>query len=247
MIIKLICFISLITYVYYHLVKNIKVDLKPDILLSPGGYNGFYQLGICHYIKNNFDIQNKKILGFSAGSWAGMFLCLNNEHSNHCIKYIFSQINKCCPLPKMPEIFKKAIENYKYTDFNLSNLNIGMTNLSTRNIYIQNEFLTIDDCINSCIGSSFVPYVTYKDILYFYKHNCVVDGAIYYKNYVKHIDKNKTLLINTKIFRPKYNIACKRFTGFKKPKRTLYELYLLGYNNARNNHDYLKKYLQNDR
>jgi hypothetical protein len=227
--------------------KNIKVDLKPDILLSPGGYNGFYQLGICHYIKNNFDIQNKKILGFSAGSWAGLFLCLNKEHTNDCIKNIFSQINKYCPLPKLPIIFKKAIVKYKYDDFNISNLNIGLTNLATRNVYIHNEFLTINDCINSCIGSSFVPYITYKDILYFYKNKCVIDGAIYYKNYIKHIDKNKTLLINTKIFRPNYNKKSIPYMGLKKPRRTLYDLYLLGYNNARNNHEYLKNYLQSDR
>jgi hypothetical protein len=226
--------------------KDIIIDFKPDIILSPGGYNGFYELGICHYIKNNFTFDNKKIIGISAGSWAGLFLSLNKEHSNECVKNIFKQINKCCPLPKMPGIFKKAIETYKYSDFDMNNLHIGMTDLHDKNLYIHNKFLSIDDCIKSCIGSSFVPFVTYNDLLYFYNHKCVVDGGLFYKRYMKNIDKNKTLVINSKLFRPKYNVEGDDYIGFKKPKMNLYDLYLLGYNNARNNHDYLKNFFYSD-
>jgi len=240
--IQILFFMILFVYVYYTSKKKITDELKPDIIISPGGYNGFYMLGICHYIKNNFDITNKKILGFSAGSWAGMFLCLNNDLSNDCVNKIFKQINKCCHLAKMPDIFKNAIKNYKYDDLDISNLHIGMTDVHNRNVYIHNGFLTIRDCINSCIGSSFVPYVTYNDVVYFYNNKCVVDGGVFYKNYIKNIDR-KTLLINPKLFRPNYNPNGNRFAGFKKPKRNLYDLYLLGYNNARNNHDYLKQYL----
>ena len=242
MIVKLLIFIGLIIYVYRCLNKNITVDFKPDILLSPGGYNGFYQLGICHYLKNTFDCSNKKILGFSSGSWAGLFMCLHNKYSNECVRNIFKQIDKCCPLPKMPGIFQKAIENYKYSDFNISNLHIGLTNIHSADIEIQTKFLTIKDCTNCCIGSSFVPYVTYTDLLYFYNHKCVVDGGVYYKKYLAALDENKVLVVNYKIFRPKFNPKGRHFVNFFKPKRTLYQLYLLGYNNARNNHDYLKKY-----
>jgi hypothetical protein len=246
MIIKLLIFIGLILYVYYNLKKNITIDLKPDIVISPGGFNGFYQLGICHYIKNNFDYSNKKIIGFSSGSWAGLFLCLNHERTNECVRKIFSKIRDICPLHTMPAIFQKSIEDYDYSDFNISNLNIGMTNVHTKSIYVHNEFLTVKNCIDCCIGSSFVPYVTYKDFFYFYNHKCVVDGGFYYKNYLKTVDTNKTLVINYKLFRPKYNVHHRPFVGFVKPNRTLYQLYLLGYNNARNNHDYLKRYFHSD-
>ena len=246
MIIQLLCFISLISYMYYHLKKNIIIDFKPDILLSPGGYNGFYELGVCHYIKNNFNIDNKKIIGFSAGSWAGLFLCLDKEKSNECVKNIFKHIDKCCPLHKMPSIFKKTIGKYNYSDFNTSNLHIGMTDVGNKNLYIHKNFLSIDDCIKSCIGSSFVPYVTYNDLLYFCNHKCVVDGGLFYKSYMRNIDKSKTLVINAKLFRPKYNLECDDYIGFKKPKMNLYDLYILGYSNARNNHEYLKDYLHSD-
>jgi hypothetical protein len=232
--------------VYYHLKKDVIIDFNPDIILSPGGYNGFYELGICHYIKNNFTFDDKKILGISAGSWAGLFLCLNKENSNECLKNIFKQINKCCPLHKMSSIFKKGIKKYKYSDFNISNLHIGMTDLFNKNMYIHKHFLSKDDCVKACIGSSFVPYLTYNDLLYFYNNKCVVDGGFFYKNYMKNIDKNKILVINSKLFRPNYNVKGDNYIGFKKPKMNLYDLYLLGYSNARNNHKYLKIYLHSD-
>jgi len=246
MIVKLLCFILLIIYVYRYLKKNISIDFKPDILISPGGYNGFYQLGVCHYIKNNFDYSNKKILGVSSGSWAGLFMSLHHEHSKECVRNIFKQIDKYCSLPKMPGIFQNVIKNYKYSDFNIDNLHIGLTNVHSTTIDIQTQFLTIKDCTDCCMGSSFVPYVTYDDLFYFYNHKCVVDGGLYFKKYCEQIDENKVLIISYKIFRPHYNMKKIPFVNFRKPKRTLYQLYLLGYKNAQLNHDYLKRYFHSD-
>ena len=241
-----IFFILVIVYVYYRRMTSIKVDVSPDIILSPGGYNGFYQLGMCHYIKNNFNYQNKKLLGFSSGSWASLFMCLKNEHSNECIKTIFKKINKCCSLTKMPTIFKSAIEQYKYSDFDISNLYIGLTDINNKSIHVHHQFLTIKDCLDCCIGSSFVPYITYKDLFYFYNHKFVIDGGFYYKKYMQKVDTDKVLVLNYKLFRPNYNKRGLHFINFVKPKRNLYDLYLLGYNNARNNHDYFKKYFHSD-
>lgn len=245
MILKLF-FILITIYIYYIHFINVKVDVEPDIVISPGGYNGFYQLGVCHYIKNNFNYENKKILGFSSGSWVGLFMCLHNKYSNDCIRNIFKQIDKCCPLPKMPGIFQSAIEKYNYSDFNLSNLNIGLTNVHSKSMYIHNHFLNVKDCVNCCIGSSFVPYVTYRDLFYFYNNKCVVDGGLYYKTYGDQIDKNKVFELNYKVFRPLYNVHKKMFINFRKPKRTLYQLYIYGYKNAQLNHDYLKRFFHSD-
>jgi len=242
----IIFFISLILYIYIILKNKVSIQSEPDIIISPGGYNGFYQLGLCHYIKNNFHYENKKIIGFSSGSWVGLFMSLNNKYSNKCIEDIFKQIDKCCPLQMLPSIFKNTIEKYDYTDFNIANLQIGLTDIHTKNMYIQPYFLSIGDCINCCIGSSFVPYVTYNDLFYFYNNKCVIDGGVYYKNYMANIDTNKVLVINYKVFRPNFNPKGRHFINFIKPKRTLYDLYLLGYNNARNNHDYLKKFFHSD-
>ena len=243
---KLIFFILLLCGLYYMTLYNVDVDIEPDIIISPGGYKGFYQLGICHYIKNHFNYSNKKIFGFSAGSWLGLFLCLDNKHSNECIRSLFKQSGYCCPLPKMPNYFKKSISKFKEGDFNLSNLYVGMTNIENKSMYLKNNFLSTSDCLQSCIGSSFVPMVTYRDIIYFYNHRNVIDGGVCYRKYIKKVDTNKVLVIRPSLFRHNQKKSFDLIRGFFKPKRSLYESYILGYKNARDNHDYLKKYFHSD-
>ena len=242
--IKIICFIIIISALFYFFKNKVDDVVEPDIIISPGGYNGFYQLGICHYIKNHFNYTDKKIVGFSAGSWAGLFLCLDNKCSNECLRIIFNKTKRCCSLTKMPAIFNYAITQFKESDFNLNHLYVCMTNTSNNSLFIKNNFLTIKDCADSCIGSSFVPMVTYNDIFYFYNHKSVADGGMCYKNYIKKINTEKVLVINSSLFKKKKYFSMIR--GFFKPKRSLYELYILGYQNAKNNHEYLKKYFHSD-
>ena len=47
---------------------------KKLITITPGGLQGFYVLGICTYIKENYDLSNYVFSGASAGSWNSLFL-----------------------------------------------------------------------------------------------------------------------------------------------------------------------------
>ena len=97
-----IAFILFLLICVKHKIKSFKIDyisklipykvtnhVIPDIVICPSGRYGAYQLGICHYIKNNFNIENKKILGFSAGSLNAVFLSIKKEHNNECLKQLF--------------------------------------------------------------------------------------------------------------------------------------------------------------
>jgi len=242
----MICIVIILCCFAYLFKNKVNEFVEPDILIGPGGYRGFYQLGICHYIKNHFDYSKKKIVGFSSGSWASLFLCLDNKLSNECLRNIFKQFKHSCSLPKLPTVFRNAISTFKDSDFNVSNLYVCMTNSTNNTLLIKNNFLDINDCTNSCIGSSFVPLVTYNDIFYFYNHKPVLDGGMCFKNYIKKINQDKVLVIRPSTFKsnnPKYFVTLR---GFIKPKRSLYDLYILGYQNARKNHDCLKKYFHSD-
>jgi hypothetical protein len=86
-----------------------------------------------------------------------------------------------------------------------------------------------------------VPFITYKDLFYFYKNKLSFDGGLLKRFYLNHIDTEKTLII-------KYNMF-NRFNwyplkSFFKPKYSFYELYIVGYNDAIKNHDYLEKYFR---
>ena len=52
---------------------------KKIITLSPGGFRGFYVLGICKYIKENYDLSDYVFSGASAGAWNSLFLCYDGE------------------------------------------------------------------------------------------------------------------------------------------------------------------------
>jgi len=233
--------IIILIYIFYIVKKNIvsKENFDYNIIYNTGGYYGFYQLGVCHYIKNNFKYNDKSTLGISAGSWLSLFMNVDKLHTNKFLLLLFKNLKRNTPIHKLPHIFKSAIEpfiNYIST----KNINILVTDVSECKYKIHNKFLSVNDAINCCNASSFVPFVTCKELFYFYNHKLVVDGGLFKKIYMKSIDTDKSLIIKYDMFgRFKH---FKLFKSFRRPKYSLYELYLLGYKDASRNHKYLKQY-----
>ena len=233
--------IIILIYIYYIIKKNVvsKEHFDYNIIYNTGGYYGFYQLGVCHYIKNNFNYNDKSSLGISAGSWLSLFMNVDKSRTNEFLLLIFKNLKRNTPIYKVPQIFKSSTEPF-INDISTKNINILVTDVSEFKYKIHNKFLSVTDAINCCTASSFVPFVTYKDLFYFYNHKLVVDGGLFKKIYMKSIDTNKSLIIKYDMFgRFKY---FKLFKSFRRPKYSLYELYLLGYKDASKNHKYLQKY-----
>lgn len=212
--------------------------VNADIVICPSGRYGAYQLGICHYIKNNFDIKHKKILGFSAGSLNAMFLSIHKEHDNDCLKQFFKIKSK-----KIPMLLKKSlhvIESYGINDYDIENTYIGVS--TTNGLVIHNKFMTMQDITTCCIASSFVPYLTHNDIFYFYKNSLSMDGGIYCKQYLKTMNESNCLIIKFTMFGRYKNINMFNEV-LKKTKPSTYDLYLTGYHDAQVNHAYFEKIL----
>ena len=223
-------------YFQYKLIYHTKRHEIPDIVISPGGRYGMYTLGICHYIKNNFDIKHKKIVGFSSGSWNGLFMCMKKKYLNNALREGF-KINNI----SVPNMLKKTInivKKYKINQFNINNLYIGTCNFNKHIIY--NNFITIDDAIRCCVSSSFVPFMTYNDIMYIYKNKLSFDGGFYYNNYKKSLPSS-TLIISFRMF-GRYKNSNIITEKFNKNKPSAYQLYIKGYSDAVKNHDYFEKY-----
>jgi len=222
----------------YFQYKLISPKIIPDIVISPGGRYGMYSLGICHYIKNNFNIKNKKIVGFSSGSWNGLFMCMKKKYLNHALREGFKLNNTSVPIMLKKTI--QLVKNYKINQFNINNLYIGSCHFNKHIIY--NNFITIDDVIRCCISSSFVPFMTYNDIIYIYKNKISFDGGFHYKNYKKTLPSS-TLIISFRMFgRYKYsNMVTEKFN---KNKPSAYQLYIKGYSDAVKNHAYFEKYFK---
>ena len=239
---KLKCLLFMIILFFIYKLRTITfkhIDVEPDIIYNTGGYYGFYQLGVCHYIKNTFDYKNKITLGISAGSWINLFMSLDDSKSNHFLNNVFKKIPRDCPIYKLPKLFKSIIQEYKFEDFNISKLNIAVTELGNRKMNIYNNFLSLDEIVRCCTASSFVPFITYKDLFYFYKNKLSVDGGLFKRFYLKHINPDKTLIIKYNMFN---RFKWYPLISFIKPKYSFYELYIIGYNDALKNHSYLEKY-----
>jgi hypothetical protein len=110
-----------------------------DIVVGPGGRYGTYTLGICHYIKNHFDISNKKILGFSSGSWNSLFMCMKKEYVTPALKRSFALSKEPVPimLKKTVDIFK----SHSIDNFDIDNLYVATSSFNKTVIY--NKFLSL--------------------------------------------------------------------------------------------------------
>ena len=103
----------------------------------------------------------------------------------------------------------------------------------------------MDDVIRCCISSSFVPFITYNDIMYIYKNKLSFDGGFYYKNY-KQTLPSTTLIISFRMFgrHKNLNLVTERL---KKNKASAYQLYMKGYHDAANHHAYFETYLNQNK
>jgi len=246
MILKNICLLILLIlyikhkkYFQYKLIQS-DANIIPDIVISPAGRYGMYSLGICHYIKNNFNIKNKKIVGFSAGAWNALFMCMKKKYINNALKEGFKIQNVSIQMMLKKTI--NIVKNHNIKYYNLNNLYIGICHFNKHTIY--NNFTSLDDVIQCCVSSSFVPFITYNDIMYFYKNKLSFDGGIYYKKYKKTLPPT-TLIISFKMFgrHKKSNLLNEQF---KKNKQSAYQLYIKGYHDAMQNHSYFEKYFNHD-
>lgn len=168
------------------------------IKISPGGYKGFYQLGICKFIKENYNLDNFVFSGSSAGSWLSLFMCYKGFDFDIFEKKI---INKPAFETKTVADLEKTIknnilENYSNGDFHLDRLFIGSTTSTLGGFFVGNHpdnemtisgspclkatiffgFSSLEDAIDACISSSHVPFICGK-IFHFYRNKLSFDGG----------------------------------------------------------------------
>lgn len=237
---KYFIIVMIICYILYK--PKINLIDNPDIILAPGGLLGFYVLGICHFIKNNYDLHEKKIIGFSAGSLNSIFLSLHKEYDHIFLNELFKlNLHGTMSVPFLLNKTINLINNFNINKFDTNNMYIAVTT-NYNKLEGYNKFFNISDMTNCGISSSFIPLITYNDIFYFYKGKCSIDGGFLYNKYKKTIKSTKPLLLNYKMFKRynKYNIPG---YGLLNKNCSIYELYLLGYNDAFRNKATLDEHL----
>jgi hypothetical protein len=229
----------IVLFCIWWIYKRIEIPpLDSDILIAPGGYKGIYMLGICHYLKNHFEIDDKIITGLSCGSLLSLFLKLKDDLDQPFIGEIFKLNSNSSISTLLQELLNIVLTQYKTEDFDLTKIQIGVTTFKGFEIF--DKFLNLKDIASCCTSSCFVPFVTYTDLLLIYHNRITFDGGVFYK-ILKRRKKEKTFIITSSMF-GRYSESL--LSGFIKPKCSYYQLYLNGYHDARIHHAYLEQHFK---
>lgn len=218
---------------------------KNIINIYPAGLRGFYEMGICIYIKEKYNIDNYIFSGASAGAWNSLLMAYKGDAIN--FKNFIFDIN----FDNVKSVFglqlylkKKLLEKFSSNDFDFKKVYIGVTvfeQLKFKN-YIFTDFESLEDAIDCIIASSNIPFITGK-LIYKYKNRICFDGGFSKDPYVHNPDLN--LVIHPDIFKVdnqidnQINILDNDL--FELDFKKLLKLFEQGYNDAVKNDEFIKK------
>jgi hypothetical protein len=241
------------------IILNNLLSNKKIISISPGGFNGFYLLGILTYIKKNYNLDNYIFTGASAGSWVSLFMSYKKNNSDLLNTIIDNDLLKIQNLRIIQNILKnKILLNFSDDDFDLEKVFIGVTalNLQKSKTLIYTDFSNLSDALDCCIASSHIPLLT-GGFFNFYNNRLSFDGGFSRYPYLNisrhsiHIHSNIWNKYNYDHDHNNYSIDLKNknifirikdvIKIFMPSKKNHLELFFEGYDTALNNKIFLDK------
>jgi len=241
------------------------------ITISPGGFNGFYMMGIVSFIKDHYNLTNFIFSGASAGAWNAVVFSYKYNASD-LIDILFDDRNDAntrtsslFPLPNKKNkhfildlensIKNRILDKFSSADFNLDRLFIGMTTLQCNGFktHIYNDFENLGDALDACFASSHIPFLT-GNVLLKYKGKYYVDGGFSsypYFAYMKPIlEITPSIWKRMDIYtRPRFSNwgSVEEYTTlFSSDKMNFTQLFLNGYNDALINKPFLDSIFVNN-
>lgn len=248
-----------------YLKENEFIRDKKLISISPGGLKGFYMLGTSAFIKEHYMLDDFIFSGASAGAWNSLFMTYKKEPIEVVHELLDDKLNNAVSIIDLEYMIKyKILNKFKTEDFDLKKLFVGVTSFDYMkiNTHIFSDFETLEDAVNSCVASSHIPYITGNSFLNKYQNLNAFDGGFSkypYLNVIKpslHITPSMWKGVNDIILCDDQNINARKYiekllkmpmqvsdytTLFSRSKFNFVELYDKGYNDAKNNKNYLDK------
>jgi len=131
-----------------------------------------YSMGVVGYIKKNIPISDYRITGISGGAWCSLLYTQEDDLSNHDKIWSYTIGNNVTKLKLQSDLktFQKNVEDnlkvrYKSRKAkNLDKISIISTKLDGALFKMKTEektnFTNIDDVIDFCLCSSYLPYLS---------------------------------------------------------------------------------------
>lgn len=241
-------YINLINSFHTNFIRTSKSYINNKIIsISPGGYKGFYTLGVCDYIKQYYDLSDFLFSGASAGAWNALFLSFKGDNS-HFINDILN----------IPLSDKNNIQNLQYSlkdilldkyhshDFDLDRLYIGVSRFNKYNFkpIIYNDFDSLEDAIDCCMASSHIPLIT-GGLTFKYRNKFTFDGGFAKNPFL--FNNHSTLLVSPYIWESQLMYDTNEFKLINKEPNInkLKYLYDIGYSDTLYNNDKLELIFNN--
>lgn len=223
------------------------MDPSKIISISPGGFMGFYLLGVCTFIKDQYDLSGYTFMGASAGSWNALFMTYKKDP--HTLTFdLIDEIEKHGKnMANMEHILKHTIlEHHTQDDFDLSRIQIGVTSLNRfrPQLHMCSEFTDLEDALNCCISSSHIPFIT-GGLVRKYKQYVVVDGGLTYGSYIQQLHPLLHITPTLWDATQKHSFwdTIRNAFHFSKQKSHFLDLYEKGYDDAKKNRNVLDSLL----
>lgn len=240
--------------------KRVLSNKNKLITISPGGIYGFYQLGVCDYIKKNYDLSNWIFSGASAGAWNCLFMSYKHNDDRFLKTILNINTTNIRQAIELEYLLKDIIlSKYTIDDFELQQMYVGVFTFDNNEFKpeIYNDFVDLYDALDCCIASSHIPIVSGKFFNY-YRDKISLDGGFVKEPYLKSINSSLHITptiwktdepyigLNFKILdmikNKEYKILIEQLKGFLNvtelnPK----ELYLEGYLDTLENKQKLDK------
>ena len=218
------------------------------ISISPGGYKGFYELGVCKYIKQHYNLDNFLFSGASAGAWVSLVFCFKRDFSEIQDKVLDNSIAESKTMKGLENLIRnKILTHFTTDDFDLEKLYIGTTTIQNFKIKttIYHNFTGLEDALNCCRASSHIPLIT-AGIKNMYRNVLTFDGGFSKYPYL-HNTEDTILHITPNIWkkdeRVKKTTYLLRFTDyttlFSRDRYNFNDMIEEGYKDSKDNKEYL--------
>lgn len=165
-----------------------------------------YSMGVVGYIKKNIPISDYRITGISGGAWCSLLYTQEDDLSNHDKIWSYTIGNNVTKLKLQSDLktFQKNVEDnlkvrYKSRKAkNLDKISIISTKLDGALFKLKTEektnFTNIDDVIDFCLCSSYLPYLSGSTFSKKYKGSRYIDGDIKYDYKNENKEHNKIII-----------------------------------------------------
>jgi len=224
---------------------------KKLISISPGGYKGIYMLGVCVFIRDNFNLEDYIFSGASAGAWNALTMCYKKdimELKRNVLDYSLQNarsIREIEPLMKSRFLLHSRTE-----DFDLRRLFVGVTTLEklSPKTYVFYGFDSLEDALDCCIASSHIPLIT-GGFTNKYKNLYTFDGGFSKYPYLNNMKPSIHITPSIWKEKPGHQGDKEKFditqytTLFSRNNLDFTQLYDSGYNDSQKNYAYLKYFL----